>query len=90
MIRTHVTMMVADYDQWRAVFESVEGLRQQYGVVSTQVFVNAENPNEVTVVGEWSDEARTRQFFASQELRDAMAQGGVQGPPQIKFLVDRT
>ena len=90
MIKSHVTMVIADYSQWRAVFDSVEGLRQQYGVVQSHVYVNAENPNEVTTVAEWSDEARARQFFASQELRDAMAQGGVQGPPQIKFLVDRT
>ena len=32
--------------------------------------------------------AEAKNYGASQELRDAMAEAGVQGPPEISFLND--
>jgi quinol monooxygenase YgiN len=90
MVLSQTTLSIADYAQFRSVFDSVEGLRQQYGCVGKYVYVNADNANEITVVLEWSDEANGRAYFDSPELRQAMQEGGVQGPPAIKFLVDRT
>jgi quinol monooxygenase YgiN len=86
MFHTQFIFTVGDVAQWRTVFESMESVRQQYGCTGKHVFVNADTPNEVFILLQWSDEARAREFVASPDLREAMKNAGVQGPPTIKFL----
>jgi quinol monooxygenase YgiN len=86
MFHTQFIFTVGDVVQWRTVFESMESVRQQYGCTDKHVFANADSPNEVLILLQWSDEARAREFVASPDLREAMKNAGVQGPPTIKFL----
>jgi quinol monooxygenase YgiN len=90
MAYSQTTLRIGDYGQFRPVFDSVEGLRQSYGCTGKQVYVNADDPLEVTVILQWADLANARAYFASDELKQAMQQGGIQGPPAIKFFEDMT
>ena len=85
MIYSQITYMIGDYDAWRAKFDEMESVRQQYGCTGTYAYSNADNPNELTIVLEWADEGQAKAYFASAELRAAM-QAVAQGAPNIKYL----
>jgi hypothetical protein len=44
------------------------------------------DPNEVLVTHDFDDEAAARAFFGWEGLKDAMAQGGVVGEPQLVWF----
>ena len=78
---------VKDFSAWRDVFDSVNDLRAQQGEKSAQVFTNADNPNMITTIFEWDTfENAERYFFNTPELKSAMQEAGVLGPPTITML----
>jgi len=80
---------VEDYDKWRSNFDSMGNHRREHGLEGRRVYQDAANPNMVTVVieGELSD---LRAYAESKELKEAMAEGGVIGPPQMSFVNEVT
>jgi quinol monooxygenase YgiN len=85
MVHTFVRFTVEDYAKWRAIFDSLSSLRDKMGSHGGQIFRGADNPNEITVVIMWDNPGKAQSFFQSDELRRAMQQAGVQGPPDITF-----
>jgi quinol monooxygenase YgiN len=77
---------VKDFAVWKNVFDSSAGLRASSGELSSQVFRNASDPNQVTVLNRWSSLAEAQKFAQSPELRAAMEKAGVEGPPSVTFL----
>ena len=69
-----VRITVRDYAKWRSVFDQVSNLRK------------TDSPNEVTLLFEWPDLEKARQYFQSDALRQAMQRAGVQGRPDITYL----
>lgn len=86
MFHTLVKLTVADYAQWRAAYDSLQGLRQTNGAIEDHVFQSADNPNEVFALIAWKNPDQARAYFISPELRQGMQKGGVQGPPTISYL----
>jgi len=80
---------VEDYDKWRFKFNSMEGHRREHGLREGHVYQDVANPNKVTVVldGDLSD---LQAYTGSQALKEAMAEGGVVGPPQVSFVNEVT
>jgi len=80
---------VEDYDNWRSKFDSMKEHRQEHSLRGGHVYQNVDNPNMVTVVidGDLSD---LRAYAGSQALKEAMAEGGVVGPPQFSFVNEVT
>jgi len=80
---------VKDYDTWRSNFDGEGDQRREYGIKGGRVYQDAANPNLVTVVveGELFD---LHAYAGSQDLKDAMAKGGVVGPPQMSFVNEVT
>lgn len=83
---------VKDYATWRPVFDGHAAARKAAGARGARVFRGSENPNEITLLMEWDDPKKARQFFQAPELREVMARGGVIGQPEANFLeeVERT
>ena len=79
---------VANFDKWRKVFDRLEGLREKHGFVGHSVHRDAADPNIVVIVNRVKEMAEAKNYGASHELHDAMAEAGVQGPPEITFLND--
>ena len=81
-----VQLTIGDYAKWRPVFDKHKPLRDKAGIKNTQVYRNADDPKEVIVWGETSDVAKAREALASQELKAAMKEAGVVGPPKVHVL----
>jgi erythromycin esterase-like protein len=81
-----VQLTIGDYAKWRPVFDKHKPLRDKAGIKNTKVYRNADDPKEVIVWGETSDVAKAREALASQELKAAMKEAGVVGPPKIHVL----
>ena len=79
---------VANFEKWKEVFDRLEGLREKHGFIGHSVHRDATDPNTIVVVNRVREMAEAKAYGASQELREAMVQGGVQGAPEISFLTD--
>ena len=80
---------VRDYDAWRTHFDEHEGKRREYGITNPRVYRNAADQNDVVMLFDVADEARAREFGASDDLRQTMEKAGVEMPTvSIKALPD--
>ncbi|MBI2709129.1 MAG: antibiotic biosynthesis monooxygenase [Actinobacteria bacterium] len=73
----------ADYDAWRPVFDEHRAARQAHGCTSERVYRAADDPNSITIVTEWPSKEAAEGFMADPSLAEAMARGGVLGPPTV-------
>ena len=77
---------IADYTKWKRVVNAATDFRKVNGELSFAAFRGSDDPNDVTVICEWSSAAKARKFVGSTELRKRMKEGGVVGKPQIQFF----
>jgi len=81
-----VRLTVEDLEKWKAGFQQAATLRKGYGSKGARAFINADNPNEVLVLGEYEDAAKAREMFQSKEFREATKRAGVVGTPSVVHL----
>lgn len=79
---------VDDFATWRSVYESVEGLRQEYGCTGKQVMTSPDDKQDVFVLHWFPTVEQAQGFAGSSELREAMGRGGVSGAPRIEIAVE--
>ena len=77
---------VADYTQWKRAVHSAADWRKASGEVNFQVFREADDPNNLTVISQWSTASKMRKFMDSDELRQRMEAAGVIGKPEVRFF----
>jgi quinol monooxygenase YgiN len=77
---------VTNYSAWKKEFESVAALRKSSGELSHQIFHDADDANNLTLLFKWDSVANAQKFANSPELHAAMEKAGVAGPPKIYFL----
>jgi quinol monooxygenase YgiN len=82
-VRLLVRHEVADYAAWRKVYNSVAPLQKKMGVFFKDVYVSAENPNDVTIIHDFHSLEEAKAFMASPELRASMTKAGVKPPAQV-------
>jgi quinol monooxygenase YgiN len=68
---------VADYDAWRTVYDSLDEARSGAGVTDAEVLRSQDDPNLVIVRHDFTDRGSADAFFSSPELREGMAEAGV-------------
>lgn len=88
MIQVLVHHKVADYQNWRAVFDSALDFRQRGGERGCRVFRTAGNPNDLTLSFEWEDLGKAQGYMSSDELHNKTKQAGVVGAPEIHYLAE--
>ena len=81
-----VQLAIGDYVMWRPVFDKHKALRDKAGLTNVRVYRDADNPNEVIVWGETSDVVKVREALGGQEIRSAMQEAGVVGPPRVHVI----
>ena len=86
MVRLIVRHKVKDYPAWRAVYDEFDQLRRSMGTLDQAVYVNVDDPLDVTVTHDYATLDAARAFASSTELRERMQQAGVDGEPQIWFV----
>jgi quinol monooxygenase YgiN len=85
MATTLVRHHVQDYDAWRRVYDEVAPMQRQGGVIEESVMRDKDDPNDVLVLHRFDTMSHAQQFFARDDLRDAMTRAGVVGQPRIEF-----
>ena len=68
---------VADYDAWKAVYDSVEDMQRDGGVRSHRVWRSSDDPNMVVVEHEFDSREAAKEFMDRSDLAEAMARSGV-------------
>ena len=86
MYRVLVRHKVLDYLRWKSVFDGCIPSMSENGFEKATIFRNADNPNEVFVLGEINDVQKVRQFFQSEEVAEKMQRAGVSDQTDIYIL----
>lgn len=76
---------VNDYGKWKQVYDDFAPTRKENGVIGASVQRDASDPNTLFVTHRFNDLETARDFAESEDLKSAMANAGVAGPPQIWF-----
>ena len=77
---------VADYDEWKSVYEDHRKAREAAGLKDLHLWRNEGDPSEVILLFEVSDVAKAKAFSRSPDAKEKMQAAGVQGVPEIVFL----
>ena len=77
MIVTLVHHRVADYGAWKEVYDAFADTQRRGGVRSQSVLRSTEDPNLIVVTHSFDTADAAHAFFSNEELKDAMAQAGV-------------
>lgn len=77
---------VEDFEAWKSAFDRFDSFRTDHGQQGYQVFQNVDDPTEAVVLFEWTDDEDPRAFFASEEMRERLAEAGVKGRPELTEL----
>jgi hypothetical protein len=81
-----VTHEVKDYVSWRKVFEADAPNRARGGFHVSGVYAAVNNPNVISVVGEFPNAEAAEAFTTSPKLKETMEKAGVVGKPDVKIL----
>jgi quinol monooxygenase YgiN len=81
-----VTHEVKDYGAWRKGYDADESNRKQAGFKVWSVYADVNNPNMLSIIGEFSSAAAAEAFSTSPKLKEAMEKAGVVGKPEVKVL----
>ena len=65
-----------DFDAWKQVVSTMDGLRAQYGSRGLTAYRSANNPNEVLLVFEWDDDKPYSAYLELPEVKSALAATG--------------
>lgn len=79
---------VKDYATWKRVYDEKASLRKGHGATGASVYRDPEDPNMITVTVHFDSLSDARAFVNSEELKAAMQQAGVSGPPEIWIYED--
>lgn len=77
---------VKDYRTWKDVFDEFEDTRRSGGEKTYRVTHTENDPNNLVIFFEWETPDKARNFFKSDDLKDAMQRAGVVDKPKINFL----
>ena len=83
-----VRHQVEDYSALRAVYDSLENVRQQYNCYGADVMVDPGNKNDVFVIHRFPTLEDAQGFAGGNELREALHRAGVTGAPRIEIAVE--
>ena len=86
MVRLFARMDVADFENWRKVYDEFYGERSAMGVMGAAAFQLVEDPTDVTLWHDFETAEVARAFVSSEALRNVMQRAGVQGEPEFWFV----
>jgi hypothetical protein len=81
-----VQLTINDYSTWRPAFDRAQSLRDKAGLRNTRVYRDADNAKEVLVWSETDDLAKAREGVTGPDIRKAMQDSGVIGPPRVHAI----
>ena len=88
MATMFVRHKVSDYGNWKRVYDEFASARKEQGVTGATVHRDANDSNTIIVTHQFDDVNAAVAFANSEDLKSAMANAGVNGPPEIWFGED--
>jgi hypothetical protein len=82
----HVRHGVADYAKWKAVFDGTAEYKRAHGWKRYFLYAVGGNQTDVMVMEEFDTREHAQDFIDSAYLREAIADAGVQGVPEILVM----
>jgi hypothetical protein len=76
---------VRDYQTWRAIFDTLEEVRQDWGVTAESIHQLAGAPNTVLVLLHFATAAQAQGFLTNRAHQAAMQRAGVEGSPRVEI-----
>ncbi len=80
-----VRFKVQDFNAWRAAYNARERGRVSAGLTNGKMFRGIDDPNDVVILQDVTDMAKARAWLASQDMLDALQEGGVVTAPSVRF-----
>ncbi len=84
-VRMMIRSKVKDWDAWKKSFDSHKQVRMDAGLTDRVISYTIGDNHNVTLVFAVADMDKANAFLNSKELKDRMAEAGVEGPPGIFF-----
>ncbi|MGA9120461.1 MAG: hypothetical protein WB699_13950 [Bacteroidota bacterium] len=84
-----ITHEVKEYTSWRKGYDADASNRKMAGFKVMGVYADVNNPNMITVIGEFPSAAAAEAFTTSPKLKEVMENAGVIGKPDVKVLTAR-
>ena len=84
-IRLMVKHKVKDFDAWKKVFDDDKQARMDAGLTDRVIAHTVGDDHNVTIIFSVADMAKAKAFINSQDLKDKMKAGGVEGSPTFFF-----
>ena len=81
-----VQVTVSDFAKWRPVFMKMESMRAAGGITNPRIYRNADSGNDVLVLFDVAEVAKWHEGVRSPELKAAMQEAGVLGPPKTHII----
>jgi quinol monooxygenase YgiN len=79
---------VKDYDLWKRAYDGFASVRKENGVIGASVHRDASDPNTMIITHQFKTLDAAQAFVGSEELKSAMMEAGVAGPPEFWFSED--
>jgi hypothetical protein len=83
--RMFVRLEVVQFSEWVKTYDGFAPARKAAGMTESTVWQSADDPNDVIIINDFPSLEQARAFAASGDLRDAMRNSGLKGPPQVWF-----
>ena len=77
---------VADFGEWKPVYDAHAPARAKAGLKEEHLLRNIDNPDEIVLLFSTDDLGKAKTFAASADLREAMQKAGVTDKPDLYFL----
>ena len=77
---------VADFGEWKPVYDAHAPARAKAGLKEEHLFRNMDNPDEIVLLFSAEDLGKAKAFAGSADLREAMQKAGVTDKPDLHFL----
>ena len=71
---------VADYANWKKIFDDAADIRREAGERSYQVLKYQDQPNKIVHFSAWTSIDAAKNFFESPELVEIREEAGVKAP----------
>ncbi len=81
-----VQHQVRDYKEWKKAFIAFSDIRIANGELTSHVYHDQNDHNNVTIVCEWESLQSAQKFAKSSALQQVMQKAGVISKPNVHFL----
>lgn len=76
---------VRDYETWRPAYDAHQSARSAADLTKGRVFRSADDPDDLVILFDVADRNKAEAFAASDDLKKAMQEAGVEGRPEVFY-----